>query len=221
MNKYTTKTLLLATLTGAILSTQAYAYSPITSQLDFGARGSNVTNLQTFFADNASIYPEGLVTGYFGGMTKAAVQRFQANYGFDQVGRVGPMTLTKINSLIANGGWTTTPNPTGDISAPMIYGVTATVSSNSASFAWTTNENAKARVFFDNVPMVINEGDIDSTGFSLRAGQVAGNDGIARSAQQVTLNGLTSNTLYYYIIVSTDTTGNVSVSNVNNTFRTN
>ena len=69
--------------------------------------------------------------------------------------------------------------------------------------------------------MVINEGDIDSTGFSLRAGQIAGNDGIARSAQQVTLNGLTSNTLYYYIIVSTDTTGNVSVSNVNNTFRTN
>ena len=219
MKNYTTKTLLLTAVTGAMLSTQALAYTPLTSQLDFGARGYNVTNLQTFFADNASIYPEGLVTGYFGGLTRSAVQRFQGAYGFDQVGRVGPMTLNKINSLIANGGWNNIP--AGDVSAPMIYGVTATVSTNSASFAWTTNENATARVFFNTVPLMINEGDQTSAGFSLRAGQVAANDNVARNAQQVTLNNLTSNTLYYYIVVSTDTNGNVSVSNVNNTFRTN
>jgi peptidoglycan hydrolase-like protein with peptidoglycan-binding domain len=219
MNKYTTKTLLLTAVTATVLTAQAYAYTPITSQLDPGARGYNVTNLQTFFADNASIYPEGLVTGYFGSMTKSAVQRFQANYGFDQVGRVGPMTLNKINSLIATGGWTNTP--VGDVSAPMIYSVSNTVSSNSASFSWTTNENATARVFFNTMPLVINEGDETSAGFALRAGQVAANDNIARSSQQVTLNGLTSNTLYYYMIVSTDTNGNVSVSNVNGTFRTN
>ncbi len=219
MKNYTTKTLLLTAVTGAMLSTQALAYTPLTSQLDFGARGYNVTNLQTFFADNASIYPEGLVTGYFGGLTRSAVQRFQGAYGFDQVGRVGPMTLNKINSLIANGGWNNVP--AGDVSAPMIYGVTATVSTNSASFAWTTNENATARVFFNTVPLMINEGDQTSAGFSLRAGQVAANDNVARNAQQVTLNNLTSNTLYYYIVVSTDTNGNVSVSNVNNTFRTN
>ncbi len=219
MKNYTTKTLLLTAVTGAMLSTQALAYTPLTSQLDFGARGYNVTNLQTFFADNASIYPEGLVTGYFGGLTRSAVQRFQGAYGFDQVGRVGPMTLNKINSLIANGGWNNIP--AGDVSAPMIYGVTATVSTNSASFAWTTNENATARVFFNTVPLMINEGDQTSAGFSLRAGQVAANDNVARNAQQVTLNNLISNTLYYYIVVSTDTNGNVSVSNVNNTFRTN
>lgn len=219
MKNYTTKTLLLTAVTGAVLSVQALAYTPLTSQLDFGARGSNVTNLQTFFADNASIYPEGLVTGYFGGLTRSAVQRFQGAYGFEQVGRVGPLTLNKINSLIATGGWTNVP--AGDVSAPMIYGVTATVSTNSASFAWTTNENATARVFFNTAPLMINEGDQTSAGFSLRAGQVAANDNVARSAQQVTLNNLTSNTLYYYIIVSTDTNGNVSVSNVNNTFRTN
>ncbi len=219
MKNYTTKALLLTAVTGIALSAQALAYTPLTSQLDFGARGTNVTNLQTFFADNASIYPEGLVTGYYGGLTKSAVQRFQANYGLEQVGRVGPMTLSKINSLIATGGWTNAP--IGDVSAPMIYGVTATVSTNSASFAWTTNENATAKVFFNTAPIVINEGDETSAGFSLRAGQVAANDNIARSGQQVTLNNLTSNTVYYYMIVSTDTKGNVSVSNVNNTFRTN
>ena len=87
------------------LSGTSMAYNQITTQLDPGARGANVTNLQAFFTDNSSIYPEGLVTGYYGNLTTSAVNRFQATYGFDQVGRVGPLTLNKINSLIVNGGW--------------------------------------------------------------------------------------------------------------------
>ena len=113
---------LLAGLVSFALVSSAYAYSPITSQLNPGARGGNVINLQTFFRDNSDIYPSGLVTGYYGGLTKSAVLRFQAAYGLGQVGRVGPQTLLKVNELINNGGWSgNTSN--NDENAPMIYSV--------------------------------------------------------------------------------------------------
>jgi hypothetical protein len=44
------------------------------------------------------------------------VKRFQAQYGFDQVGRVGPLTRDKINDLISHGGWVVS-----DISGPWMY----------------------------------------------------------------------------------------------------
>ncbi|MCE9541632.1 peptidoglycan-binding protein [Candidatus Kaiserbacteria bacterium] len=43
--------------------------------------GGQVTQLQTFLAQDTSIYPEGLVTGYFGPATLRAVQRWQAKNG--------------------------------------------------------------------------------------------------------------------------------------------
>ncbi len=210
---------LLAGLVSFALISSAYAYSPITAQLNPGARGGNVINLQTFFRDNSDIYPSGLVTGYYGGLTKSAVLRFQAAYGLGQVGRVGPQTLLKINGLINSGGWSGNPT-TSDDSAPMIYSVGQSIGSNYATFNWTTNEYAKAKVFYSLSPVTINEGDINSFGFALVSGSVASNDDQLRSTSQITINNLMPNTMYYYMIVSTDATGNVSVSNVNNTFRT-
>ncbi len=210
---------LLAGLVSFALISSAYAYSPLTSQLNPGARGGNVINLQTFFRDNADIYPSGLVTGYYGGLTRSAVLRFQAAYGLGQVGRVGPQTLLKINGLINNGGWTGNTS-SNDENAPMIYSVSQSVGSNYATFNWTTNEYAKAKVFYSLSPVTINEGDINSFGFALVSGSVASNDDQLRTSSQITINNLMPNTMYYYMVVSTDATGNVSVSNVNNTFRT-
>jgi len=216
MKKITTGSLLLASLLMVGAITQASAYTMLTTQLDPGAKGANVTNLQTFLKDNPSIYPEGLVTGYYGNLTKTSVQRFQAAYGLETVGRVGPATLTKINSLIANGGWVTV-----DSSAPVIYSVVNTTSQNSATFTWTTNENTTAKVFYSTVPVTVTEGDMNGNGFNIRSGQVAINSNNLGSSQQVTVSGLLSNTVYYYIVVATDAAGNVSVSNINSTFRTN
>ena len=117
ITQVTASTMLVASLG---LASQVFAYTPITSQIDFGQTSSDVSSLQTFFADNSAVYPEGKVTGYFGGLTKSAVMRFQALYGFDQVGRVGPVTRDKINTLIANGGWSLT---TADVSGPAFYSV--------------------------------------------------------------------------------------------------
>jgi peptidoglycan hydrolase-like protein with peptidoglycan-binding domain len=194
----------------------AFAYTTIQSQLDLGETNSDVTNLQSFFKDNSSIYPEGLVTGYFGGLTKSAVQRFQAQYGLDQVGRVGPMTRDRINTLINSGGWTAS-----DMSGPAISSVSKTTNNTSVTFSWNTDELATAKVFYNTAPVTMNEGDINSNGFGQTNGWVSMNDNIARTSQQVTVSGLHPNTQYYYVIVATDLKGNVSVWNPNMTVVTN
>lgn len=72
-----------------------------------GMTGNEVRSLQEFLkAQGTEVYPEGLVTGYFGPLTEAAVKRFQLkhqivtdkkDWGY---GYVGPKTRAKINSLL-------------------------------------------------------------------------------------------------------------------------
>lgn len=70
-----------------------------------GSTGTDVTQLQTYLAKDSSIYPEGLVTGYFGTLTEKAVQRWQAKEGIvssgtpstSGYGLVGPRTRSALN----------------------------------------------------------------------------------------------------------------------------
>ena len=73
-----------------ILSSSGFAhaqtgYSPLTQSLSLGAAGEQVSKLQTFLRELPSIYPEALITGYFGTLTMSAVKRFQAQFGIEQV----------------------------------------------------------------------------------------------------------------------------------------
>lgn len=75
--------------------------SQINNNLSFGMTGSEVSCLQQFLKNQgAAIYPEGLVTGNFGNLTKQAVIRFQGKYGILQTGFVGPLTRAKINQML-------------------------------------------------------------------------------------------------------------------------
>jgi hypothetical protein len=72
-----------------------------------GSKGNDVTALQNFLkSQGQDIYPEGLVTGYYGNLTKAAVGRFQLKNGIVKrasdpgYGYVGPKTRAKINLLL-------------------------------------------------------------------------------------------------------------------------
>ncbi len=72
-----------------------------------GARNSDVTNLQKALKTDSSVYPEGLVTGYFGSATLRAVQKFQEKYGIASSGQpgygdVGPKTRAKLNELFGS-----------------------------------------------------------------------------------------------------------------------
>ncbi len=206
----------VALLLGAGLFSTVNAAEQLTAQIDFGARGTNVTNLQQFLAADASLYPEGLVTGYYGALTRAAVSRFQARYGFDQVGRVGPLTLAKINSLMLPGSVTV-----GSQEAPQLYSITQGQTSNSATFNWLTNENANGRVFYNTSPVQFNEGDMNSNGFGAITGMTAQANANFTTSHSVTLTNLQPNTTYYYTLVSTDINGNAGVYGPNSTFRTN
>ena len=72
--------------------------------LALSLRHSDVSNLQNALKTDSSVYPEGLVTGYFGSATLRAVQRFQEKYGIASSGQpgygnVGPATRAKLNAL--------------------------------------------------------------------------------------------------------------------------
>lgn len=75
--------------------------------LSLGSTGIEVSRLQMFLKNQGKdIYPEGLVTGYFGLRTRAAVGRFQIKYGIvtsinsPGYGNFGPLTRAKVNDLI-------------------------------------------------------------------------------------------------------------------------
>lgn len=72
--------------------------------LAHGSKGADVTALQKILAQYADIYPEGLVTGYFGPVTGKALGLFQEKYGIAKKGEpgygtAGPKTRAKLNSL--------------------------------------------------------------------------------------------------------------------------
>lgn len=69
--------------------------------LKIGSNGEEVRTLQKILATDPALYPEGLVTGFFGPLTELAVKRLQAKLKIEQAGAVGPETLAKLNALLA------------------------------------------------------------------------------------------------------------------------
>lgn len=65
--------------------------------------GEDVELLQEILATDPDVYPEALITGYFGPLTERAVKKFQKISGIEQVGVVGPKTLARINELLEEG----------------------------------------------------------------------------------------------------------------------
>ncbi|MBI4137987.1 MAG: peptidoglycan-binding protein, partial [Candidatus Wildermuthbacteria bacterium] len=70
-----------------------------------GMEGEAVRILQEALAEYPEIYPEGMITGYFGPLTRQAVQRFQLAHGIvasaqdSGYGIAGPKTRAVLNSL--------------------------------------------------------------------------------------------------------------------------
>ncbi len=186
----------------------------ITNQMDFGARGSDVTELQTYLATNSTIYPSGLVTGYFGSLTQAATQRFQTAQGIvfsgtpatTGFGRVGPQTIIRVNSLnISN------QTPISWDSVPVLSSPSIQINNNSATFTWTTNEATTGQVYYDTAPIRTDE----STGPRQQpyvSGISALDSGGLQTIHTVTVQNLQPNTLYYYMIKGVDSVGNMSMT---------
>lgn len=171
-------------------------------QLQLGMSGTDVSVLQAFLAKDALVYPQGLVTGYFGFLTKAAVSNFQTKNGISSVGRVGPQTLPVLNLQIATGGMSV------GTQAPMIYSVGINVNRNDTTVSWSTNELAKGVVYYSINPLMTYEREVSVD----VSGSVAMSDTNFKTSQSVTLQNLQANTTYYYLVYTTDQSGNVSVT---------
>jgi peptidoglycan hydrolase-like protein with peptidoglycan-binding domain len=177
----------------------------INRQLEVGMSGSDVSAMQTFFASDVTIYPQGLITGYFGFLTKAAVSNFQSRNGLPAVGRVGPMTLPVLNLQMANGGHTTSG---ADVNSAIITNVSISAGRTAATVGWTTSENAKGSVYYSTSPLSTYE-NLNSVNIG---GSVAATDTNLHTSQNVSLQGLTPSTMYYYMVSTTDQAGNISVT---------
>jgi len=82
------------------------------NNLYYGLKSSEVSCLQEFLtAQGKEIYPQGLITGFFGPLTQVAVSRFQQKYAAEILtplglthgtGFLGPSTRSKINQILRN-----------------------------------------------------------------------------------------------------------------------
>lgn len=84
------------------LRTEIQEAMELTRTLASGMSGEDVRALQELLATDTELYPEGLVTGFYGPMTERAIQRLQARFGIEQVGTVGPITQRTVNELFKN-----------------------------------------------------------------------------------------------------------------------
>jgi len=97
----------IAAILGELPKTDTQTNIPPPS-LSFGDQGPNVTNLQTILATMSDIYPQGLITGYFGPLTQGAIQTLQLKYNVLQTpdqqgyGVYGPKTSQRLGEVIAN-----------------------------------------------------------------------------------------------------------------------
>lgn|ERR1035437_6138131 len=77
--------------------------STLTQQLDIGSSGTSVAALQSFLAQDNTLYPQGLVTGYYGFLTKAAVSNFQSRNGLVADGKFNKETIEIFDNQRING----------------------------------------------------------------------------------------------------------------------
>ena len=214
------RTLRIASLsTGAffalLIVSSGVTHAAITSSMAVGSTGSDVTQLQQFLSTNSTIYPAGIVSGYYGALTKAAVTQFQVAYGIDQVGQVGPTTSAKINALMASGlGLDTTASTIG-------YQTVQQINPTSAVIAWTTSEPTRGQVFY-----AANFVESDETTGPYQLAYISGTPASTNgnmnfsNNQSIQLANLNPNTTYYYVTRAIDQSGNVTLGMVQS-FQTN
>ncbi len=107
-----------------------------TKTLVRGMAGDEVKKLQEFLKQFPDVYPEGLVTGYYGQLTETAVKKLQEKEGIEAVGAVGPRTLSKLNELVTTGAGTSGVIPPGLLTAP---GIQTKITTTTTNFTFPTS----------------------------------------------------------------------------------
>ena len=211
MKKITTLAFAFVLFFGSSFIARADSFAPFTNQMHRNDNNSQVKELQLFLSTNPLIYALGTANGNFGPATQAAVGQFQLNYNLPTPGVVGPATLARLNAVIGAGNGL-------DIFAPIISNVNAQTSNTSVTVNWTTDTSAQGKVFYSTSPLTEVEAEASFIAPYI-SGTAAQSDSFFKGSQSINISGLSGNTLYYYVIMSNDQAGNVSVTN-QSTFHT-
>ena len=81
-------------------STPAMKRFRLNQEFGIGASNDEIKQLQKILATDPSIYPEGMVTGYFGPLTSRAVARLQTKHKLENRGMLTSETRDFINSIL-------------------------------------------------------------------------------------------------------------------------
>lgn len=130
-------------------ASEADSLSALTQTLSRGMSNDHVADLQRYLAKHPDIYPEGLITGYFGALTEQAVKRLQQASGLEPVGIVGPKTRSVINDEIVSssgGSGGAVASPVQATSPTTI--VVPTTSVSAATPTSTTTSNPSTGVYY-------------------------------------------------------------------------
>ncbi len=210
----------------------------LSGELTQGDRSDDVRTLQEFLATDPTIYPEGLVTGFYGPLTAQAVSRFQQRYGTFEEGQVGPQTMVKINQILQEGAGSSGQVPPGLLVSPGIRAkfepgftpqplpgqtlppgisnqpgvptgsISLPITISGLSASNVTSSSAQINWMTDQTAT----GQVwYSTGpvtFGSGTPTVTSSD--MSTSHSIILNGLTPGVLYYYIAASTNAAGTVT-----------
>lgn len=153
----------LSSGTTAPISTVAFpGISQLSRRLSVGSSGEDVRALQEALASMPDVYPEGIMSGYFGALTKAAVAEFQMKYGIVSsssdagYGSVGPMTRAKLQEVFAIG----TSNVVPPQVAPSAPATTALLLTHEISLGATGDDVTQLQAFLAADPSLYPEGKV-------------------------------------------------------------
>ncbi len=111
--------------------TSSSASVVITRDLTIGSQGNDVAALQNAIGVSPA-------TGYFGSITKAAVQKYQAAHGISTTGYVGPLTRASLNSSMTTTTTTTTTSGGSTTTTVVNSGVEGTLTVDKTSISNST-----------------------------------------------------------------------------------
>ncbi len=164
--------------------------SKIAAELRQGMTGNDVKTLQTLLATWPNIYPEGLVTGFFGPLTQKAVTRFQENNELRPTGEVNADTLKRINVLLTGGNMLSF----SEVSAVNLNNDTTRIS-------WTTDVPATTKLYYST-----------TTPLTSGASAYAVYDSRLSTSHAVDVGHLLPSTTYHYLLVSSNGVGTATSS---------
>ena len=199
-NKTINSLSIIATAIALVAVPFAASAATVSRNLAVGMSGADVSSLQTFLSHDDLYYPDGVVTGYFGPLTKAAVVNFQTYNNLPKTGQIDAATLPVLDAKMAldgNGG-----------PKAIISGVGVVAIPNSALIKFDTNEPAQGLVYFSTKPLAITE---HWNSVDVVANMVA-TDKDFHTSQGIVIKNLQPKTTYYYMVSATDKYNNVSVS---------